>query len=208
MDYDISKKRKTKWEASDASSGDDNSEDYSITKRLKKEKKERKKKKKKLKEYEEDIERRERGDTMETERESRSGQDRIEEATQRYSVEQGYTDEAEMDGEAEAESDDGDDEFFRNIRIPPVLEGPFITPCRHVDNYEKLNKIAEGAYGVVYRARDRSTGEIVALKKLKLSKEKNGFPITSLREIYALLLSKHRHIVNVIEVVCGDNPNK
>lgn len=38
-------------------------------------------------------------------------------------------------------------------------------------------------YGVVYRAMDIITGEIVALKKLKVGNESEGFPITSLREI-------------------------
>ncbi|CAG8570830.1 430_t:CDS:2 [Paraglomus brasilianum] len=82
---------------------------------------------------------------------------------------------------------------------PPILAG-----CRSVDNYEKLNRIEEGAYGVVYRARDRATGEIVALKKLKLDKEKNGFPITSLREVKTLLQAKHANIVNVREIVVGE----
>tara|TARA_R110002050_G_scaffold34100_4_gene86256 strand:- start:2400 stop:2720 length:321 start_codon:yes stop_codon:yes gene_type:complete len=42
---------------------------------------------------------------------------------------------------------------------PPVLRAPKITPftsgrpCRSVDNFERLNKIEEGTYGVVYRAR-------------------------------------------------------
>ncbi|TPX68509.1 hypothetical protein SpCBS45565_g03076 [Spizellomyces sp. 'palustris'] len=81
------------------------------------------------------------------------------------------------------------------------LIGPPLVSCRNVDNYEKLNRIEEGAYGVVYRARDRQTGEIVALKKLKLENEKNGFPVTSLREIHTLLLAKHPNIVNVKEIV-------
>jgi len=41
------------------------------------------------------------------------------------------------------------------------------------------------------------TGEIVALKKLKMEKEKEGFPITSLREINTLLKSNHPNIINV-----------
>jgi hypothetical protein len=61
------------------------------------------------------------------------------------------------------------------------FEGPTIQACRLVDNYEKLNRIDEGSYGIVYRARDRETGEIVALKRLKLENEKNGFPVTTLR---------------------------
>jgi cell division cycle 2-like len=48
----------------------------------------------------------------------------------------------------------------------PVLAG-----CRSVDVYEKLNKIDEGTYGVVYRARERETKRIVALKRLKIEKE-------------------------------------
>lgn len=85
------------------------------------------------------------------------------------------------------------------------FQGPQLSSCRSVDLYEKLNRIEEGAYGIVYRARDRRTGEIVALKKLKLDKEKNGFPVTSLREIQTLLLSKHPNIVNVKEIVVGES---
>ncbi|KAI9193576.1 kinase-like domain-containing protein [Polychytrium aggregatum] len=88
----------------------------------------------------------------------------------------------------------------RSPIIAPLV-GPLLGGCRSVDHYEKLNRIAEGSYGVVYRARDRQTGEIVALKKLKLENEKNGFPVTTLREIHSLLISKHENIVNVKEIV-------
>jgi cell division cycle 2-like protein len=40
-------------------------------------------------------------------------------------------------------------------------------------------------------------GEVVALKKLKMEKEKEGFPITSLREINTLLKAQHPNIVTV-----------
>ncbi|KAF8419608.1 kinase-like domain-containing protein [Terfezia claveryi] len=78
------------------------------------------------------------------------------------------------------------------------------TASTHVDNYELLNHIEEGSYGIVSRARDTSTGEIVALKKLKLEREKDGFPITSLREIQTLMICKHPNIINLREVVMGD----
>lgn len=75
--------------------------------------------------------------------------------------------------------------------------------CRSVDNYKQLNQIEEGTYGVVYRAQCIHTGTIVALKRLKLDREREGFPVTSLREIASLLAVHHPHIVNVREVVVG-----
>lgn len=40
-----------------------------------------------------------------------------------------------------------------------------------IDRYEKLDVVGEGTYGVVYKARDVETGEIYALKKIKLETE-------------------------------------
>ncbi|XP_020571931.1 cyclin-dependent kinase G-2-like isoform X2 [Phalaenopsis equestris] len=77
--------------------------------------------------------------------------------------------------------------------------------CRTVDDFEKLNKINEGTYGIVYRAKDKKTGEIVALKKVKMEKESEGFPLTSLREINILSSLHHPSIVEVKEVVVGRN---
>ncbi|KAJ0544252.1 putative protein-serine/threonine kinase CMGC-CDK-PITSLRE family [Helianthus annuus] len=58
--------------------------------------------------------------------------------------------------------------------------------CRHVTEYERLGKINEGTYGVVHKARDKKTGEVVALKKVKLGSDREGFPVTALREINIL----------------------
>ena len=77
-------------------------------------------------------------------------------------------------------------------------------PCRHVDNFEKLNHIEEGSYGWVSRAKDISTGEIVALKKLKLDNAPDGFPVTGLREIQTLLEARHQNVVYLREVVMGN----
>ena len=67
-----------------------------------------------------------------------------------------------------------------------------------------MNSIEEGSYGVVFIARDKETGDIVALKKLKLEEEKHGFPITALREINSLMVCKHENVVGIREVVVGD----
>jgi len=61
---------------------------------------------------------------------------------------------------------------------------------------------------VVFRAKDKFSGEIYAIKKVKLGKEKEGFPVTSIREINLLLSLKHQNIVNVREVVIGSTLDK
>ncbi|KAF8634011.1 hypothetical protein AX15_001184 [Amanita polypyramis BW_CC] len=91
-----------------------------------------------------------------------------------------------------------------SVYVPPRTRHPPIVPSRSVYCYERLNQIEEGSYGVVFRARDKETGEIVALKKLKLEEEKNGFPITALREINALMSCRHENVVGIREIVVGE----
>ncbi|KAG5644744.1 hypothetical protein DXG03_007873 [Asterophora parasitica] len=91
-----------------------------------------------------------------------------------------------------------------SIYVPPRTRHPPILPARSVYCYERLNQIEEGSYGVVFRAKNKQTGDIVALKKLKLDEEKNGFPITALREVYALMSCRHENVVGIREVVVGD----
>ncbi|KAK1617982.1 hypothetical protein QYE76_023499 [Lolium multiflorum] len=75
--------------------------------------------------------------------------------------------------------------------------------CRSVDEFKRLNTINEGTYGIVSRAEDMETGETVALKKVKMENEREGFPLTSLREINILLSFHHPSIVDVKEIVVG-----
>ncbi|KAJ1360869.1 hypothetical protein KIN20_019963, partial [Parelaphostrongylus tenuis] len=81
--------------------------------------------------------------------------------------------------------------------------------CRSVIQFDCVNRVEEGAFGVVYRAKNKRTDEIVALKRLKIEKEREGFPITALREINMLLKAgKHENIVNVREILIGSNADK
>ncbi|KAH7243258.1 kinase-like domain-containing protein [Fusarium redolens] len=78
--------------------------------------------------------------------------------------------------------------------------------CKSVENYEKLNDIEEGTYGWVARATNKATGKVVALKRLKLEpQDRNGLPVTGLREIQILKDCQHRNIVTMEEVVVGDD---
>ncbi|KXT09752.1 hypothetical protein AC579_9323 [Pseudocercospora musae] len=89
------------------------------------------------------------------------------------------------------------------------FHAPTWQPCRSVERFDKLNAIEEGSYGYVSRAKEQATGEIVALKKLKLDPVRDGgFPVTALREIQCLHAAKHRHIVNLREVVTGERETR
>jgi len=52
----------------------------------------------------------------------------------------------------------------------------------------------------VFKARHKKTRKLVALKKVLMDNEKEGFPITALREIKILQLLKHENVVNLIEI--------
>lgn len=39
-----------------------------------------------------------------------------------------------------------------------------------VGNFQRIEKIGEGTYGIVYKARDTKTGKDVALKKIRLER--------------------------------------
>lgn len=75
--------------------------------------------------------------------------------------------------------------------------------CRFVAEFDKLNRIGEGTYGIVYRAKDTISDKIVALKKVRMDLERDGIPVSSLREIQVLLNCRHENIVHLKEVVVG-----
>ena len=70
------------------------------------------------------------------------------------------------------------------VRCVPVME-----------RYQKLEKIGEGTYGVVYKAKDRVNENIVALKRIRLEAEDEGIPSTAIREISLLKELRHPNIV-------------
>jgi serine/threonine protein kinase len=46
-----------------------------------------------------------------------------------------------------------------------------------MERYQKLEKIGEGTYGIVYKAKDRVSGQIIALKRIRLEAEDEGLSI-------------------------------
>ncbi|XP_061472232.1 cyclin-dependent kinase 3 isoform X2 [Rhineura floridana] len=69
------------------------------------------------------------------------------------------------------------------------------------DVFQKVEKIGEGTYGVVYKARNKQTGLLVALKKIRLDSETEGVPSTAIREISLLKELKHPNIVRLLDVI-------
>ena len=91
------------------------------------------------------------------------------------------------------------------------MHNPLLDGCRSVyDSYQRISHLDEGTYGVVWKARDNVTNEVVALKQIKFDVDpdltKEGFPISALREIGILLALNHENIVTVREMVVGENP--
>ncbi|XP_032683847.1 cyclin-dependent kinase 12-like isoform X3 [Odontomachus brunneus] len=89
----------------------------------------------------------------------------------------------------------------RNCHTPTSASGGKDWGERCVDVFEFITQIGEGTYGQVYKARDKRSSVLVALKKVRLENEKEGFPITAVREIKILRQLNHKNIVNLREVV-------
>ena len=68
------------------------------------------------------------------------------------------------------------------------------------EQYQKIEKIGEGTYGVVYKALSRRTGQTVALKKIRLESEDEGVPPTAIREISLLKELTHPNVVKYVSM--------
>ncbi|MEW5302295.1 MAG: hypothetical protein WDW36_005096 [Sanguina aurantia] len=72
---------------------------------------------------------------------------------------------------------------------------------RQGGKYEVLQEIGSGTYGVVYKARQLSNNETVAIKQMKPDYEEEGFSSSALREICILLELQHPNVVRLREVL-------
>ncbi|XP_013774341.1 cyclin-dependent kinase 1-like [Limulus polyphemus] len=73
------------------------------------------------------------------------------------------------------------------------------------EDYAKIEKIGEGTYGVVYKGKNKKTGQLVALKKIRLESEDEGVPSTAIREISLLKELQHPNIVCLQDVLMQEN---
>lgn len=77
--------------------------------------------------------------------------------------------------------------------------------------YEELGKIGRGAYGTVYKAKNKETGTLVALKKVCVPVTEDGVPMNTLREISILKqinLYEHPNIVRLLDICHGQRTDR
>ncbi|KAF8306766.1 Pkinase-domain-containing protein [Clavulina sp. PMI_390] len=68
-------------------------------------------------------------------------------------------------------------------------------------DFELLNKLGEGTFGEVHKARQKATGQLVALKRIIMKNETEGMPITALREIRILKELKHPSVISLVTMI-------
>lgn len=57
-----------------------------------------------------------------------------------------------------------------------------------MDDFLKIEKIGEGTYGVVYKGKNKLTGQFVAMKKIRLESEDEGIPSTAIRYAHCFVI--------------------
>ncbi|KAI8890334.1 Pkinase-domain-containing protein [Backusella circina FSU 941] len=72
--------------------------------------------------------------------------------------------------------------------------------CSKIQDYEFLDKLGEGTFGEVHKAKHKNTGHMVALKRILMHNEKEGIPITAIREIKILKQLHHKNIVPLTDI--------
>lgn len=70
--------------------------------------------------------------------------------------------------------------------------------------YAIVGQVGEGTFGKVYKAQNTVTKRHVALKRIRMESEKEGFPVTAMREIKLLQSLSHENIVRLYEMMVSN----
>jgi Protein kinase domain len=70
--------------------------------------------------------------------------------------------------------------------------------------YRIISQVGEGTFGKVYKAQNTVTKLHVALKRIRMESEKDGFPVTAMREIKLLQSLRHSNVVQLYEMMVSN----
>ena len=70
--------------------------------------------------------------------------------------------------------------------------------------FQIVSQVGEGTFGKVYKARNTTSGLFVALKKIRMEGERDGFPVTAMREIKLLQSLEHINVIRLHEMMVSE----
>ncbi|KAF8897567.1 kinase-like domain-containing protein [Infundibulicybe gibba] len=70
--------------------------------------------------------------------------------------------------------------------------------------YAIVSQVGEGTFGKVYKAQNTVTKVHLALKRIRMESEKDGFPVTAMREIKLLQSLRHENVVRLYEMMVSN----
>lgn len=93
---------------------------------------------------------------------------------------------------------------------PPLSPSPTWSPAYAYEEpreaFSIMTQVGEGTFGKVYKARNNTTNAIVALKRVRMEAERDGFPVTAMREIKLLQSLRHDNVVRLHEMMVSNGP--
>ena len=81
----------------------------------------------------------------------------------------------------------------------------FLTLKSITERYDIIEQIGKGSYGEVCKYRDKVTGEILAIKQMKVLTKDNGFLLSSIRELDILSNFKHENFIQLRAIIQTPN---
>jgi serine/threonine protein kinase len=97
-------------------------------------------------------------------------------------------------------SQDQKEPILRAREEEKAAYGRVFVGCGKREDYELTTKLGEGTFGEVHKAIHRTTQQAVALKRILMHNEKEGMPVTALREIKMLKVMKHPSIIDLLDM--------
>lgn len=93
---------------------------------------------------------------------------------------------------------------FSHAREPEMTRPNTPSKSSSDELYTIVSQVGEGTFGKVYKARNTVSESYVALKRIRMESERDGFPVTAMREIKLLQSLRHDNIVRLYEMMVSN----